>query len=90
MKTINMREAREKLAELVDQSQEGPIWITRHGKPVAMLLGVEGVVDLDSIVVEPNPQFWEMLEKVRRSKRPRHSDQAVRNRFGLPPVKKTG
>ncbi len=88
MKSISMQEARAKLADLVEQAQAEPVWLTRHGKPVAMLLGVEGRVDIGSVVIEGRPEFWEMIEKVRKSKRPRHSEAEVRRKLGLPPAKR--
>jgi prevent-host-death family protein len=42
MKTVNMRDARDNLAELVDEAQKEPIVLTKHGKPVVILTGVEG------------------------------------------------
>jgi prevent-host-death family protein len=90
MKTISMKDAREQLANLVEQAQSEPVWLTRHGKPVAMLLGVEGRVDIGSVIIEGRPEFWEMVERVRKSKRPRHSEADVRKKLGLPAAKKAG
>lgn len=87
MKVINVREAREQLAELIDAAQSEPVCLTRHGKPVAVLSGVEGV-DMETVVLQNSKEFWTMIEGRRASKRPLHSAADVRKRFGLPAKKK--
>lgn len=84
MKTIGMEDARAKLADLVEEAQTEPVWLTKHGKPVAMLLGVKGRVDLGPVIIEGDPDFWAMIESVRNSKRPRHSLDDVKKRLGMP------
>ena len=87
MKTVSMKEARDQLADLIDQSQEEPVFLTRHGKPVAMLVGCQGHVDMGSFIIDGRAEFWDMIEKVRKDTRPRVSSAEVRKRFGLPPAK---
>jgi prevent-host-death family protein len=49
-------DARESLADVVASAQEEPICITRHGKPVAIIAGIEGV-DLGSVILEGRPEI---------------------------------
>ena len=42
MKTVTARDLQKKVKECVDWSQEDRIVITRHGKPAAVMVGVEG------------------------------------------------
>jgi prevent-host-death family protein len=42
MKSIPLREAKTRFSELVDRCQEEQVLVTRHGRPAAVLLGVQG------------------------------------------------
>ena len=41
-KSMSMREAKAKLSEAIDTSQQAYVLVTRHGKPAAVIIGVEG------------------------------------------------
>jgi len=51
----------------VDASQKDRVVITRHGRPAAVLVGVEGK-DWEDLVYQTNPAFWRMIEKRRKEK----------------------
>ena len=51
-----LREAKDKLSEAVDASQRGCVLVTRHGKPVAVLVGVEGRDLLDVVAEYGSPR----------------------------------
>lgn len=80
MKVINIREARAGLSELVDDAQKEPVCLTRHGKPVAVLTGVEGA-DLGTLILENSPAFWKELERRRSSGKPRKKIEDIRARL---------
>jgi prevent-host-death family protein len=42
IKTVNARDLQKRINECVDISQQDKVVITRHGKPAAVLVGVEG------------------------------------------------
>jgi prevent-host-death family protein len=42
-RTLALREAKARLSEAIDSSQDGYVLVTRHGRPAAILVGVEGV-----------------------------------------------
>jgi len=65
MKTITVRDLQKKVKECIDNAQEDRLVITRHGKPAAVLIGVEGE-DWDSVVVETDPKFWNLIHDRRR------------------------
>lgn len=65
MKTISMRDLQKKIKESVDAAQSDRLVITRHGKPAAILVGVEGV-DWETVVLETKTTFWRLIEKRRR------------------------
>jgi len=46
-RTMSIRDAKAHLSEAVDAAQDGYVLVTRHGKPAAVILGVEGVDALD-------------------------------------------
>jgi prevent-host-death family protein len=38
-----LREAKARLSEAIDSSQDGYVLVTRHGRPAAVIIGVEGI-----------------------------------------------
>jgi prevent-host-death family protein len=64
MKLVAMHEAKAKLSEYVAESQKDRVLITSHGKPVAIVIGVEGE-DLEDLLTRSDRKFWEMIERVR-------------------------
>lgn len=67
MKTATLREAKEQLSECVNKSQKESILITRHGKPAALVIGLEGY-DFEDVFTMTNRPFWKMIQARRREK----------------------
>jgi prevent-host-death family protein len=65
MKLIGIREARERLSAMVTQAQRERVVLTRHGRPAALLIGIEGE-DLEDVVLKTSEQFWSELAEQRR------------------------
>jgi len=84
-KFVSVREAKALLSEKLKESQGERIVITRHGRPVSMLVGVEAY-DIDDIYFVANPEFWAMIEarRSKSSKARRTSHKEVRRRFATP------
>ena len=82
MKVVAVREAKQQLSGCIDTAQKERVLITRHGKPAALVIGVQGQ-DLEEVLLMQNPRFWELIE--RRRKQPTVSLADVRKRFGLTP-----
>ena len=62
MKSVQLHEAKATLSALVDAAERGEATtITRHGKPVAVLVSVEDAARLRN---EKKPSFAEMLMSV--------------------------
>jgi len=78
MKVVALREAKQSLSGCVDDAQRDRVLITRHGKPAALVIGVEGQ-DLEDVLLLSNPRFWEMIEA--RRKQPTSSLEEVRARL---------
>ncbi len=67
MKTVTARDLQKKVKECVDLSQEDQVVITRHGKPAAVLVGVEGR-DWEDLVLQTSPDFWTLIEDRRKQR----------------------
>jgi prevent-host-death family protein len=65
MKTVTARDLQKKVKECMDISQEDQVVITRHGKPAAVLVGVEGR-DWEDLVLQTSPTFWKLIEDRRK------------------------
>jgi len=79
MKTIPVRDLQKKVKECVDQAQLDRVVITRHGKPAAVLVGVEGE-DWEDVVLQTDPAFWKLIRA--RRKQPTISLDELKKRLG--------
>ena len=78
MKTVNARDLQKKIKECVDMSQQDKVVITRHGKPAAVMVGVEGK-DWEEVVLQTSATFWKLIEE--RRKEPTMSMKELRTRL---------
>jgi antitoxin (DNA-binding transcriptional repressor) of toxin-antitoxin stability system len=62
VKIIRLREA--KLESCIRQAQRERVVLTRNGKPVALLVGVEGL-DLEQLQLGHSDEFWTMIRERR-------------------------
>jgi prevent-host-death family protein len=67
MKTINVRDLQKKVKETIEAAQKDRIVVTRHGKPVALVTGVEGH-DWEDLYWSTHAAFWRMIEERRKEK----------------------
>jgi len=79
MKVLGLREAKQSLSMCIEQAQKDRVLITRHGKPAAVLIGVAGQ-EMDDVILQMDPRFWEMIEE-RRRKSSTVSIEEVRARY---------
>lgn len=66
MKIAPLAEVKDRFSAYIDESRESPIVVTRNGRPVAMLIGIEDEDDLDSLLLVHNPRFLQLLEEARQ------------------------
>ncbi len=52
LKMKNLSEVRRNIRGVVDNSQRGPVVIQRHGRPTAILFGVESGLDAVELIAE--------------------------------------
>ena len=53
MSTIAITEARDSLGAVVDDARRAPVYLTRHNRPVAVVLDVSGYERLRELAQEP-------------------------------------
>ncbi len=78
MRTVTVRDLQKRVKRCVDDSQADRVVITRNGKPVAVLVGVEGQ-DWEAVVLETDPRFWKLIHARRRQ--PTISSAQLRTRL---------
>ena len=61
MKTVAVRQLPQRIKSCLDEAQEDRVVITRHGKPAAILIGVEGK-DWETVMLETNLTFWRVVQ----------------------------
>lgn len=82
MKTVALREAKQSLSGFVAHAQRERVLITKHGKPAALVIGVEGQ-DIEDVLLSQDPEFWKLVEA--RRQQPTLSLAEVRARLGITP-----
>ena len=60
MKVIGLQDTN--LDSCVSEAQQQRVVITRNGKPVALVVGVEGL-DAEQIELGTNPTFWGLIAR---------------------------
>jgi len=66
MKIVPLAEVKNRFSAYIDESSESPVIVTRNGRPVAMIIGVQNEDDLDSLLLAHNPRFVQLLEEARQ------------------------
>jgi prevent-host-death family protein len=62
MKVATVAEMKAHLSAYLRASEENPVVVTRNGKPVAVLLGVEDEDELERLVLSHSKRFRTILE----------------------------
>src|SRR6516165_1015068 len=66
MKIASVADVKARLSAYLKDSQEGPVIVTRNGKPVAVLLAVTDEDELERLVLAHSPKFQALLDRSRR------------------------
>jgi len=66
MKIAPVAEVKARFSAYVKAITEGPIVVTRYGKPVAVLLSVEDEEELERLVLAYTPKFRGILDMARQ------------------------
>ena len=68
MKIVPLAEVKARLSAYLDEAvTQGPVVITRSGRPVAVIVVPEDDDDLERLVLSRSPQFRILLQRSRRS-----------------------
>lgn len=67
MKTISVRDLQRKIKVVMETAQKDQVIVTRNGKPIAVLLGIEGA-DWETVSVETSKSFWKGIRSRRNQK----------------------
>lgn len=82
MKTVEKQDATRTLADYAADMQGGPVVVTDHGRPVAVLVPIENA-DLETVSLSTNRQFLDLIERSRSRVQAEGgvSSEAMRKRF---------
>ena len=65
MKIAPVADVKARFSAYLRSSAEGPVVVTRHGKPVAVLLSIEDEAELERLVLAYTPKFQGILAAAR-------------------------
>ena len=66
MKIAPVADVKARFSAYLKESEEGPVVVTRNGKPVAVLISMEDEEELERIILAYSPKFQSLLEKSRK------------------------
>ena len=66
MRIAPVAEIKARFSAYLKASVEGPVIVTRHGKPVAVLLSVEDEEELERLILAYSPKLRAILESARQ------------------------
>jgi prevent-host-death family protein len=75
MKIAPVADVKARFSAYLKESEEGPVIVTRNGKPVAVLISMEDEEELERIILAYSPKFRSLLEK---------SKNQIQDRGGIP------
>ena len=78
MKIASVAEVKAKFSGYLRLSREGPVVVTKNGRPVAVLLAVEDEEELERLLLGYSPRLRRLLEKaeqeIREGRGERHEE----------------
>jgi prevent-host-death family protein len=78
MKIASVADIKAQFSGYLKASEEGPVVVTKNGKPVAMLLSVKDEDEIERLVLAYSPKFQNILrgaeKQIREGKGIRHED----------------
>ena len=78
MKIAPLAEVKAQFSRYVEESERGPIIVTKNGRPVAVIIGAPDEEELERLILAHTPRFRRLLqaaeERIRRSGGMEHDD----------------
>ena len=72
MKIAPLADIKARFSSYLKESEEGPIIVTRNGKPVAVLLSIADEEEIDRMVLAYSPKFQKILRAAKQQIRDDH------------------
>ncbi len=66
MKIAPVADVKARFSRYLEQSEEGPIIVTKNGRPVAVLVSVTDEEELERLVLAHTPRFRRLLDAAER------------------------
>jgi len=78
MKIASVADIKAKFSGYLKASQEGPVIVTKNGRPVAVLLSIKDEDEIERMILAYSPKFQTILEmaeqEIREGKGIKHED----------------
>ena len=81
MKVVALGKAKNEFSAYVEQAQHDRVLVTRHGRPAALIVGVDGE-SIEDLLTRSDPDFWKMIEARRKAAKAIPADE-MRRRLGV-------
>lgn len=62
MKVASVADVKAKFSSYVKASQEGPVVVTKNGKPIAVLLSVQDEDEIERLLLAYSPKFQNIVQ----------------------------
>ena len=62
MRIASVADVKAKLSGYIKASKAGPVVVTKNGKPVAVLLGMEDEDEIERMILAYSPRFQKILQ----------------------------
>jgi prevent-host-death family protein len=66
MKIASTADVKSRFSAYLKESENGPVIVTRNGRPVAVLLGMQDEDEIERLVLSYSPSFQAILETSRQ------------------------
>jgi prevent-host-death family protein len=66
MKIASVAEVKSRFSALLKASEAGPVIVTRRGRPVAVIIGVQDEEEMERLLMANSPQLRAILERSRQ------------------------
>ena len=78
MKIASVADVKAKFSGYIKESQQGPVVVTKNGKPIAILLSVTDEEEIERMILAYSPKFQDILQiaeqQIREGKGQKHAD----------------
>ncbi len=78
MRIAPIADVKAKFSGYIKESRQGPVVVTKNGKPIAMLLSVTDEEEIERLILAYSPKFQRLLKKaeqqIREGKCQKHDD----------------